>query len=154
MLSKAAFIKWMTLLHHRFNRTPEEAVLALYFEHLRDLQDAQFVDAAQRVFNEDEYWPTPKRFRDLALGVSKVEAARDWASLLNACQRNDQQLNLSPAGLVALRAIGGWKAVAYAEGEFRLSSLRKAFLEAYGVDSSTLQLGAGGKDLEEAYGWQ
>ena len=154
MLSKAAFVKWMTLLHHRFNRTPEEAVLALYFEHLRDLQDAQFVDAAQRVFNEDEYWPTPKRLRDLALGVSKAEASRDWASLLNACQQNDQQLNLSPAGVVALRAIGGWKVVAYAEGDFRLSSLRKAFFEAYGVEANALQLSPGNQNLEEQYGHQ
>lgn len=56
-------------------------------------------------------------------------AADAWEQIL-ASARNGQMPNLDPPGKAALKAIGGWAAVAYGD-ERGLGLLRKRFLDAY-----------------------
>jgi hypothetical protein len=97
MLTKTLFAKWMTTLHKRFSKDADQHVVELYYEHLSQLSDAEFETAAKSIFTNDEFWPAPKRFIDLARGTTKDAANREWALLIDACTRNNTNPPLSPS---------------------------------------------------------
>jgi hypothetical protein len=140
MLTKATFAKWMAALHGRFARDENEHVLALYYDTLKQLTNDGFERAARHIFNNDQYWPTPKRFIELANGNTREHAINEWHTLIEACAKNNLNPALSPAGIAAMRAIGGWREIAYAEGETKQTNLRRAFLEAYDAQTKRLAL--------------
>jgi hypothetical protein len=140
MLTKAVFIKSMATLHARFARPENQQVIALYYDTLKDLTDTDFQRAARHIFDNDEFWPTPKRFIELANGNTREHAINEWHTLIEACAKNNLNPNLSPAGIAAMRAIGGWREIAYAEGETKQASLRRAFLEAYDAQARRVAL--------------
>lgn len=140
MLTKAVFIKSMATLHARFARAENQQVIALYYDSLKELNDADFQRAARHIFDNDEFWPTPKRFIELANGNTREHAINEWHTLIEACAKNNLNPALSPAGIAAMRAIGGWREIAYAEGETKQASLRRAFLEAYDAQTKRLAL--------------
>ena len=132
MLNRAVFVREMTLLHDRFGRTPNEHVIGRYYDTLRDrLTTEEFEQAARFVFDQDSFWPAPARFIELAQGNAKDDAAREWARLLGSCARNDRNVLLSPEGAAAMRAVGGWNAVAYCEGDVNLDRKRVGFARAF-----------------------
>lgn len=138
MLDRAVFIREMTLLHDRFGRTPNEHVIGRYYDTLsRDLTTADFERAARIIFNEDQFWPAPARFREAAHGGNPKElASAEWERLLASCAAGDPAVAfLSPAGLAAMRAAGGWRSIAFAEGESRLATIKRAFVSAW-LDAS------------------
>ena len=132
MLDRHVFVREMTLLHDRFGRTPNEHVIGRYYETLRDrLSTSEFEQAARFVFDQDAFWPAPARFIELAQGNAKDDAEREWVALVDSCQRGDRGVLLSPEGAAAMRAVGGWNAVAYCEGDRNLDSKRRAFVAAF-----------------------
>ena len=132
MLDRAAFIREMTLLHDRFGRTPNEHVIGRYYDTLRDrLSTPEFEQAARFVFDHDSFWPPPARFIELAQGNPKDDAEREWVALVDACQRGDRGIILSPEGGAAMRSVGGWSAVAYCEGDRSLDAKHRAFVAAF-----------------------
>ena len=148
MLSKNVFIKSMAILHARFNREHNQQVIALYYDALKGLDDAGFQRAARHIFTNDEYWPTPKRFIELATGNTKEDAINEWHILLESCAKNNMNPALSPVGIAAMRAIGGWREVAYAEGEHKQGQLKRAFLESYQAQTARAQLPSGDASVE------
>jgi hypothetical protein len=139
MLNHPLFIKWMSALHNRFGRTANKHVMELYYDDLKVLSDAEFETAAKSIFTNDEFWPAPKRFIDLARGTTKDAANREWALLIDACTRNNTNPPLSPAGILAMRRAGGWREIAYAEGPNKQEQLKRLFLAAYETDAQQRQ---------------
>lgn len=134
MLDRAVFVREMTLLHERFGRTPNQQVIARYYDTLnRELDTPSFERAARIIFDEDAFWPPPARFRDAARGGNPRElASAEWERLVAACREGKTDVSfLTPAGVTAMRAAGGWRAIAYAEGESKLATLKRAFTAAW-----------------------
>ena len=132
MLDRHVFVREMTLLHDRFGRTPNEHVIARYYDTLRDrLTTQEFEQAARFVFDQDSFWPPPARFIELAQGNARDDAEREWRALVDACQRGDRGILLSPEGAAAMRAVGGWNAVAYCEGDHNLDRKRGLFIRSF-----------------------
>jgi hypothetical protein len=146
MLTKTVYAKWMAMLHARFARSQNEHVIALYYDTLKELNDTNFERAARHVFDNDQYWPTPKRFIELANGNTREDAINEWHLLLQACATNNTTPALTPAGISAMRAIGGWREVAYAEGEHKQGQLKRAFLESYQAKTEYAQLPSSSSD--------
>ena len=132
MLSRTVFIREMTLLHERFGRTPSEHVIARYYDTLKDrLTTEEFEQAARYVFDQDAFWPAPARFIELAQGNPRDDADREWVRLVDACGRGDRNVLLSPEGAAAMRAVGGWNAIAFCEGDTNLDRKRVGFTRAF-----------------------
>lgn len=134
MLDKRVFLRELGMLAERFGRTISEPVMLRYFDTLsRDLTTADFERAARVIFDEDQFWPAPARFRDAARGGNPKElASAEWERLVTACRNGSTNVAfLSPAGLAAMRAAGGWRAIAFAEGDAKLAGLKRAFVSAW-----------------------
>lgn len=134
MLDKRAFMREMGMLAERFGRTISDPVMLRYYDSLsRDLTTPEFEHAARVIFDEDQFWPAPARFRDAARGGNPKElASAEWERLLTACRNGSTDVAfLSPAGLAAMRAAGGWRVIAFAEGESKQASLKRAFVSAW-----------------------
>jgi len=130
MLNRNAFLREMGLLAERFNRTISELVIARYYDTLKDrLTPEEFEQAARFVFDQDSFWPAPARFIELAQGNTKDDAEREWRALLDACARGDRNLLLSPEGAAAMRAVGGWNAIAYCESPHHLEAKHRSFVQ-------------------------
>lgn len=130
MIDRAVFTREFTLLLERFARDPHALMTQRYFEYLdTHLDTHQFEAAARTIFAEDQFWPAPIRFLHAAKGDPAQLARQEWDALLQAAAKGDLA-PLSEAGKAALRAIGGWSRVAYAQ-EGALPSIRKAFIETY-----------------------
>ena len=134
MLDKRVFMREMAMLAERFGRTVSEPVLLRYYDILAaGLTTADFERAAYEVFRDDQFWPAPARFLDAARGGNPKElAGSEWERLLAACRNGSTDVSfLSPAGLAAMRAAGGWRVIAFAEGEAKQASLKRAFVSAW-----------------------
>ena len=131
MIDRVTFTREMTLLHERFGRTVSAEVIARYYDTLNGKLDTPAFEAAARyVFDNDAFWPTPRRFIDLAHGSPDEVARLEWQSLIDAATRGERA-KLTPAGEAALMAAGGWREVAYADTDRKLPRLERAFLNAY-----------------------
>ena len=130
-LDRRSFTREMTILHKRFGRDPDVDVIARYYDTLNGKLDTTAFEAAARyVFDNDAFWPTPRRFIDLAHGSPDEVARLEWQSLIEAATRGERA-RLTPAGEAALMAAGGWREVAYADTDRKLPRLERAFLNAY-----------------------
>lgn len=132
-IDRTAFLREMALLAELFNRPMlSDPLIARYKAYLdTQLTTAQFEHAAHTIFAEDQYFPAPVRFVHAAKGDPAQLARQEWDALLEHASKG-QLAPLTEAGKLALRAVGGWSSVAYAD-QGRLPSLRKAFLESYGL---------------------
>lgn len=134
MLDKRVFLREMAMLAERFGRQVSEPVMLRYYEILSGaLTTEAFQRAAFEVFRDDQFWPAPARFLDAARGGNPKElAGAEWERLVAACREGKTDVSfLTPAGATAMRAAGGWRAIAYAEGESKLATLKRAFTAAW-----------------------
>lgn len=131
-IDKTTFLREMAILAELYNRPAlSEILIGRYYDHLsKHLTTNEFEQAAHEIFTSDQFWPTPARFLHAARGDPAQLARQEWDALL-AAAADGKLAPLSDAGKTALRALGGWSRVAYAN-EAALPSLRKAFLESYG----------------------
>lgn len=130
MINKTVFTREFTLLLERFARDPHQLMTQRYFEYLdQHLTTPEFEQAARQIFAEDQYWPAPIRFLHAAKGDPQQQARQEWDALIAEATAG-KLADLTDQGMLALRAIGGWSTVAYAN-QAALPSLRKAFLESY-----------------------
>ena len=128
-LEMDVFVREMALLHERFGRAPSDVIIARYYGTLSQrLSTSEFEAAARYVFDHDNFWPSPARFIELAKGNPKDDAEREWTVLLDACSRGDRNVLLSPEGAAAMRAVGGWNAVAYCENTSALAAKHREFV--------------------------
>jgi len=76
MINPKVFASEMALLQERFHRELSQSVLDRYYESLSDrLDDAQFQDACRRLFDDEDFFPSPKKFIDAAQSVHAAIAA-------------------------------------------------------------------------------
>lgn len=141
MLDDTVFSAELTLLEDRFGRaklTTEAKVR--YYEYLaQNLTTTEFQAAAREIFNRDQFWPSPQRFVDVVRGSVKQRAEIDWQAVLHLAQAGETDLStLPPAAVAAMRAAGGWRAIAYAEGAYQLEQLRKRFLAVHETQGTQL----------------
>ena len=147
-IDRSVFTREFTLLLERFGKDPHALMTARYFEYLdARLDTRQFEAAARTIFAEDQYWPAPIRFLHAAKGDPAQLARQEWDRLLEDAAKG-ALAELSDGGKRALRALGGWARVAYAN-EGALPSLRKAFLESYADKSQEEQRSTALPQLEE-----
>ena len=147
------FAEEMTILADRFNRDVSKPVRMRYFESLdRRMSTEEFALAARRIFESDTFWPSPDRFLEITRGTAEDRAELEWARVLEAA-KHGQLPTLDAAGMGALRGIGGFNAVQYADQAYALPKLKRDFLAAYERRSATaetrqvaLALGLGGPD--------
>lgn len=135
-LDKRVFLREMAVLAELFNRPQlSDPLVARYYEYLSArMTTTEFEAAAKRIFEEERYWPAPITFLHAVKGDPARKAREEWDALLEKAARNELS-ELSEAGKKALKALGGWSTVAYAD-QGRLPSLRRAFLESYGDASA------------------
>lgn len=130
-IDRNAFLREMAILAELFNRPMLSDPLIARYKAVLDTQltTQQFEHAAATIFAQDSFFPPPIRFIHAAKGDPAQTARQEWDALLEHARKGDLA-PLTEPGKAALKAIGGWTAIAYAD-EFRLSSLRKQFLESY-----------------------
>lgn len=136
MIDRKVFAFEMTVLRDRFGRRDmTDETIARYLDFLDPLMEtAEFQAASRAVFNRDTFWPSPQRFVEAIRGDPKQEAVKEWDRLLEAASKG-QPGELSEAGKAALRAVGGWSRVAYAQ-DGSLPALRRSFLDSYGAKTA------------------
>lgn len=136
MLDKKTFLREIAILAELFNRPAlSEVLVGRYYDYLdQHLTTEQFEQAARQIFAEDQYWPAPIRFLHAAKGDPQQLARQEWDALIAEATAG-KLADLTDQGKTALRAIGGWSTVAYAN-QAALPSLRRAFLESYSSTQS------------------
>lgn len=132
MIDRQIFNREFSLLFERFGRNPEtvsDLLITTYLQFLdQHLKTEEFVTATRQIFNEDQFFPSPRRFVDVIHGDPKQNAERAWQEVLQLAQAGNSDLStLPPATRDAVKAAGGWRAIAYAENDFQLSQTRRAF---------------------------
>ena len=131
MLNRRVFTREMTILHKRFGRDPDADVISRYYDTLNSkLTTAEFETAARHVFDNDQFWPAPARFIDLAHGSPETQARTEWSALLQAAAKGERA-RLTSEGEAALMSIGGWHEVAFADTDRKLPRLERAFIRNY-----------------------
>lgn len=132
-IDRNVFIREFSALLHHHGRTANDLVTQRYREFLNQhLTTEEFEQASKFILLEDQFFPTARRFVDVVKGNAKDVAAADWQKLLQLAQAGDSDISgLSAPAVAAMKAAGGWRAVAYAESEFALSQVRRAFIDAH-----------------------
>jgi len=136
MLTKEAMVAGWTLLHERFGNKASEAILKIYYTHLRTrLTDLQWEAAVNRVILEDQFFPSAQALLDKVLPSVTEQAEKAWEQIYLGAQRG-QRPELSETAMTALQNIGGFRAIELAS-ERELSHLRRQFFESFTNHSET-----------------
>lgn len=131
MIDPELFGAEFTLLEERFARASSEPILHRYYAYISArLTDEQFQQASITIFNEDTFFPTPKRFIDAVHGTLEDQAAVEWSNLLEAHQNNTR----ADVSAIARKV---WSEI-YAAGQLnsdsgdqRVSFVRRDFIQTY-----------------------
>lgn len=126
------FAREWALLIDRFNRRDSAPMMERYYAYLDEhLTTDEFAAAAEAIYSEDTYWPSPKRFVEVVHGSTNDLATAAWDVLLDAARRgNPYDPRLDAKTRAVMHALGGWNAVAYA-AEDRLPFLQREFVKRY-----------------------
>ena len=130
-LTSRAFAHAFRLLCERFGRdAPSEDLTKAYYRELSVLTDDEFKAASKTIFREDDFFPTPARFLNLAGKGTDTNAREAWERI-EAAARNGTLPNLEGPAHRALMSIGGIRAVEYTDETKGLPHVRRRYLEAY-----------------------
>jgi hypothetical protein len=128
VIDQKVFAERMSMIYERFGRNPSKPVSAAYYQALSNsLTTQEFVTAAQRIFVENTFFPSPAEFVDKAKGKVEDAAQLEWMEVMAAIAK-DRKFQLSESGKAALEVIGGRWAVRNTEN---VSFLRKDFIAAF-----------------------
>jgi hypothetical protein len=138
MIDKKTFNHSMDLLQKNYKHIhPEplpEEILDMWHEYLSDrLTDQEFIAAVKYFILHVRYWPVAADLVDHIHGGKETKGLQEWASILDAAGRDDAQerlVYLSDRASIALKAIGGVRAVSLADG-FERPRLEKKFISIY-----------------------
>ena len=147
MLDGVTFTREFSMLADRFDRDVQDEVARRYFEHVsQHLTTDEFERAARHIFIHDQFWPTPARFVEVVHGTPASNAEHEWARLMETARSGGKEKPpLSPAGTFALAVVGGLREVMFADQEYALPRMQRAFVRAYQErlqDESVAALGA------------
>lgn len=133
MIDRKVFTERWVVLLERFGRAGEltptrKKVMMEYLEFLdAHLTTEQFVYAAKEIFNDEVYFPTPRKFVETAAGVTDNQLKAYWNEVLEVSTRyGTQGFNRLPEPLQdALRGTELWRRLNHAEGDFQRREVRR-----------------------------
>ncbi len=126
------FAAEMTILADRFARPkPMQETLARYFDALSPkLTTDQFVEASRIIFEQDTYWPSPRRFVEAVKGDPKAEGEAAWDRLAKLVSQGDA--SRWPLDLMGtLRELGKTQGDMLRITDSELDRLRPRFIAAF-----------------------
>lgn len=143
-IDRNIFIREFSMFLDHHGKKMNDLIVQRYLEFLdAHLTTEEFVQASRFIILEDQFFPTARRFVDVVRGSGKQQAAAEWQQVLKLAQAGNPDLSsLSPAGRAAVKAAGGWRAIAFAEGDYQLDRARKAFTEAFEIETQAPALPA------------
>jgi hypothetical protein len=123
------------LLEKRYPKeTLHEDIKALYLQHfMENLTSAEFLEAVKHSILNSRFMPTAADLVEYVKGGKEAKAIQEWRDILTASSRTDdlsQLTYVSARAQVALRAIGGLRAVAIADNRDR-QRMEKSFIMVY-----------------------
>ena len=135
-ISFCLFESEFSVLAARFNSQVGETVIARYYKALSCLSEQEFLVACERVFDDEDFLPSPKRF------IEKVRSAdgmglNAWAEILRAIPTGKEP-PMSEIAEKAIATIGGFKAVKECNIQTQLPHFRRDFLSAFETYSQVL----------------
>lgn len=122
---RAEFARILTAMAQVHGRTLTTEQLEVYWLALEPLSTDAFRTLAGRLMREHEFMPKPADWFRLA----KAEAGGGWSSAWEEVIHNHGE-TADPIGQRALRALGGWRVVGFANTD-RLPWLAERFREHY-----------------------
>lgn len=132
MIDLKTFAAKMTILADRFGRTKLlDETLAMYFDALNQkLSTAEFVEACRVIFEQDTYWPSPRRFVEAVKGDPKAEGEAAWDRLAKLVSQGDS--SRWPLDLMGtLRELGKTQGDMLRITDSELDRLRPRFIAAF-----------------------
>lgn len=121
----------LTVLKKPLTLAALKLFIAKHKNHTKPVLDEMFRNAI--IGNWQDLYPLRDDSKPGSRGSSdSAAAAADWQALLALAKRGVSDVSsLSPPAQAAVRAIGGWRAVAQAEGAFALRKAEADFLAAH-----------------------
>lgn len=120
-IEPVVFARHMSLLAERFGRPVSKPVSAAYYQFLsRTLTTEEFICAANSIFAESTFWPSPMEFIDRARGSVEDQAQLEWMAIIAAVADNRPLPAISVAARSALKSVGDTWAVATSSDTPRL----------------------------------
>lgn len=129
----ALFAEMLDELAGYYNKTITPFAKKAWYKRLgSQLTNQQFTNAVEQAITSKQFMPTAEELLELVKGNSEIIALDEWEKCLNAASRGSSEVvsSLSPAGKIALRAIGGFKKLEMSE-EKDHQWLQKKFIDIY-----------------------
>lgn len=133
MIEEKVFKDGFALICERFGKVPSPPLVMAYYQSLNSRMDtAQFRAAAQRIFEENEFFPKPADFY-AAHTVSKAEGLEQW-ELVSDVMRGFMPIThfaLTEETRRVIRLLGGESKLRNTQME-QVQFVRRDFLQLYG----------------------
>lgn len=140
-ITEDEFLIIMTSLGERFQRTISENVCQMYFNYLnQNLQPIQILEGFEIVCNEDDFFPSPKRWFEAATGNLENAALAQWDETL-AASREDRSSNLDAIAKATWKSFGGREILEKGDSRMFLQ-IRDKFLEEYALRARAARVNA------------
>lgn len=132
MIERAAFAERFTILQNRYGREYGQPVIREYYEILNPaLTTAEFIEATRVVMREDEFFPTPQRIIDAALGAPDEHARAAWRQIQDAAFAGNLPALASLDALTRAALEAAPAREIRGASDYRLQQLREDFTRAY-----------------------
>lgn len=136
MIEESVFKDTWTLLCDRFARQPSTPLMLAYYRSLSPkMSTDEFRAAAQRVFEEREFFPRPADFLDTVKPDTEAEALGEWERVQDVMRGLAKPDTLGPRGQHVVRLLGGVTKLRNTPVD-DVQWVRKDFLAMYGDKAS------------------
>lgn len=145
MIDEKTFRDAWALLCDRFSKQPSTPLMLAYYKTLTERMDTQqFKLAAQRIFEEREFFPRPADFLEGARPDPVASALEQWEQVLDLMRGfgNRERLTAESRRVVAL--LGGEQKLRNTDLD-AIQYVRRDFMELYGDAVQVSQREAGGR---------
>ncbi len=134
MIDSNEFAKQLIDLATFYKREMPSSIRAIWYKKLKDrMSTEEFISAVEEyVFRNSAFMPSPEELLNLVKGSQEALALVEWDKCLAAASRakREHELDLSPQGKFALKAIGGLVRLAMSE-EDENHWIRKEFVSVW-----------------------
>lgn len=133
MIDKPTFKRAWALLCERFNREPSDVMTQMYYRTLSArMSTEEFQHAAQRIFNEREFWPKPADFYTEAdRGDPEATALEQWEVVHSIMRGFGGEERLTAEGKRVVAMLGGERKLRNTKLD-EVQFVRRDFLKLYG----------------------
>jgi hypothetical protein len=140
-ITEDEFLIIMTSLGERFQRNVSLNISNMYLKYLsQNLQPTQILEGFEIVCNEDNFFPSPKRWFEAATGNLESAALAQWDETL-AASREDRSSNLDAIAKATWKSLGGREILDKGDSRMFLQ-IRDKFLEEYALRARAARVNA------------